>query len=153
MEFGGRYLFATQRDAVWAALNDVAVLGAAIPGCQRIDWAGPNALEIDIKVNLGLLQPVFSGDLELSNIVPAKRYTLTGRGRGPMLGMARAAADVVLADATGGTELRFLAEGGADGAIMKLGRALLGNSAQKVIDGFFQRIGATMGVAVTTLDR
>ena len=28
---------------------------------------------------------------------------------------------------------------------MKLGKALIGNSAQKVIDGFFVRFGAAMG--------
>jgi uncharacterized protein len=36
---------------------------------------------------------------------------------------------------------------------MRLGRAIVGNSAQKVIDGFFESIGTQMGVAVTALPR
>ena len=151
MQFGGRYLFLAPRAAVWAALNDTAVLKAAIPGCKRIDWAGDNALELEIKVNLGIMQPVFTGDLTLSHVVPAHRYTLSGRGRGGVLGTAEAAAHVVIEDAEANTVLQFTAVGGADGSIMKLGKALVGNSAQKLIDGFFARFGEAMGVEVTPL--
>lgn len=153
MEFGGRYLFSASRDRVWAALNDTAVLKAAIPGCSRLDWTGAATLECEIKVNLGVMQPTFTGDLELRDVVPAERYTLAGRGRGGLLGKAEAAADIVLSDATGGTELVFTANGGADGTIMKLGKAVIGNSAQKIIDGFFERIGEAMGTEVTPLTR
>jgi carbon monoxide dehydrogenase subunit G len=152
MEFGGNYLFSAPRQQVWAALNDTAMLGAAIPGCRRIDWTGEHELELELKVNLGLVQPVFTGDLILSDIVPAERYTLTGRGRGGLLGLAHGAADITLADATGGTVLQFQALGGADGRIVKLGRALIGSSAQRVIDGFFERFAAAMGVEVVPIE-
>jgi len=149
MQFGGSYIVSASREAVWAALNDTTVLGAVIPGASRIEWTGPTTLEIEIKVNFGLMQPTFTGDLELSNIVPAQSYTLTGRGRGGLLGKAEAAADITLSDHPEGTLLVFAANGGADGGIMKLGKTLIGNSAQKVIDGFFVHFGQAMGVAVT----
>lgn len=153
MEFGGRYLFSAPRDRVWAGLNDTQVLKAAIPGCSRLEWTGDATLECEIKVNLGVMSPTFTGDLELRDVVPAERYTLAGRGRGGLLGKAEAAADIVLADAPGGTELVFTANGGADGGIMKLGKAVIGNSAQKIIDGFFERIGEAMATQVTPLPR
>ena len=145
MEFGGKYLFLAPRDRVWAALNDTAVLKAAIPGCSRLDWTGATTLECEIKVNLGVMSPTFTGDLELRNVDPAVRYTLAGK--------AEAAADISLTDAPGGTELLFVANGGADGGIMKFGKAVIGNSAQKIIDGFFERIGEAMSVTVTPLVR
>ncbi|MBN9363042.1 MULTISPECIES: SRPBCC domain-containing protein [unclassified Devosia] len=148
MEFGGRYLVSAPRLEVWQALNDTQVLKAIIPGCRRIDWTGESTLELEIEVNLGLMQPVFSGDLELRNIVPAQSYTLAGKGRGGLLGKAEAAADIVLSDAGAHTELVFTANGGADGGIMKLGKSLIGSSAQKIIDGFFVRFGEAMGVEV-----
>ena len=153
MDFGGRYLFGAKRAEVWAALNDTAVLRAVIPGCERIAWTGPSSLDMTIKVNFGLIHPTFEGDLSLSNIVPAESYTLSGRGRGRMLGLAQAAADITLADAPEGTILTFEAVGKADGGIMRLGKALIGNSAQKVIDGFFEAIGREMGVSVEALER
>jgi len=151
MDFGGRYRIAAPRVAVWAALNDTEVLKAAIPGCHRIQWADDSALELEIKVNLGVVHPVFKGDLALSGIVPAERYTLSGKGRGGLLGLAEGAADIVLSDAGEDTLLVFSAQGGASGQIMKLGKAIIGNSAQKVIDGFFERFGDAMGAGVTPL--
>lgn len=152
MEFGGHYRFAARRSDVWAALNDVAVLKAVIPGCESIHWTGPHSLDLRIRVSLGVVHPVFSGELTLSNVIPAQSYTLAGRGKGGILGMARAAADIHLADDGDATILRFSATGKADGGIMRLGRSLIGQSAQAVIDGFFERIGDEMGVDVAALD-
>lgn len=151
MEFGGHYILAAPRTAVWRALNDTSVLGASIPGCQRIDWIGPDTLEARIAVNLGVARPVFTGDLELTDVIPAQSYTLTGRGHGGLLGMAHASADITLADHAEGTELRFRAAGKASGRLMKLGRAVLGGRAQSVIDGFFERFAAAMGTEIRTI--
>ncbi|WDR06791.1 carbon monoxide dehydrogenase subunit G [Devosia rhodophyticola] len=151
MEFGGRYRLDAPRVAVWAGLNDTAMLKAAIPGCHRIDWVGAEALELEIKVNLGVVHPVFKGDLVLTDIVPAASYTLTGKGRGGLLGFAEGAADIILSDDGDGTELTFVATGGASGQIMRLGKAVIGSSAQKIIDGFFKRFADAMGVSITVL--
>ena len=150
MEFGGRYHFSAPRTTVWAALNDTQKLQAAIPGCRRLDWTGRDTLELEIEVRLGLIRPVFTGELRLADIVPAERYTLSGRGRG-MLGMAEGAAQIVLADAGEGTEMLFTAVGGADNAVMKLGKALIGKSAQRIIDHFFETFGETFGAKVIAL--
>jgi len=151
MDFGGRYLFDADRQAVWSALNDTTVLKAVIPGCESIEWTGPESLDLRIRVNFGVVRPVFAGDLSLSDIEPARRYRLSGRGRGGMLGLAQGGADISLTDAPSGTILDFQAVGKADGGIMRLGKALIGNSAQKVIDGFFESIGRQMGTIVTAL--
>lgn len=151
MDFGGRYLIAAPRAAVWSALNDTEVLKAAIPGCHRIAWSGETALDLEIKVNLGVMHPVFKGDLTLSNMVPAEHYTLSGKGKGGLLGLAEGSADITLSDDGDATLLVFGAQGGASGQIMRLGKAIIGNSAQKVIDGFFERFGAAMGAEVTPL--
>jgi carbon monoxide dehydrogenase subunit G len=97
------------------------------------------------------MHPTFKGELALSNIVPAQSYTLSGRGKGGLLGLAEGSADVILADDGADTILTFIADGGASGQIMKLGKALIGNSAQRIIDGFFERFGAAAGIAVEPL--
>jgi carbon monoxide dehydrogenase subunit G len=151
MDFGGRYIIAAPRVAVWAALNDADMLKAAIPGCHAIAWSSDTTLDLEIKVNLGVAKPVFKGELALSNIVPAERYTLSGRGKGGLLGLAEGSADIVLSDDADNTLLVFTAQGGASGQIMSLGKAIIGNSAQRIIDGFFERFGAAMGAAVKPL--
>jgi hypothetical protein len=151
MDFGGRYIIAAPRMSVWAALNDADMLKAAIPGCHAIAWSGETTLDLEIMVNLGVVKPVFKGELALSNIIPAERYTLSGRGKGGFLGLAEGAADIVLSDQGRETLLVFTAQGGASGQIMKLGKAMIGNSAQRIIDGFFERLGTAMGAGVTPL--
>ncbi len=151
MEFGGRYRIAAPRMAVWAALNDPGMLKAAIPGCDSIAWSGPANLDLEIRVNLGVVKPVFKGGLELSNVVPAERYTLAGRGKGGLMGLAEGSADITLADDGDATILAFKANGGASGQVMKLGKAIIGNSAQKIIDGFFERFAEAMGADIIAL--
>lgn len=151
MDFGGRYLFGAPRPQVWAALNDTRVLAAVIPGCETVAWTGPATLDLRLKVSLGIVHPRFAGELVLSNVHPAEHYTLTGHGKGGLLGLAQAAAHIALADAPEGTILSFSAVGKADQGIMRLGRALIGHSAQKLIDGFFESIGREMGASVTAL--
>ena len=153
MDFGGRYRVGSPRQEVWHALNNTEVLKACIPGAQRLDWVGEGALELEIKVNLGLVKPVFKGDLLLSGVVPAERYTLSGKGKGGVLGLAQGSADIILTDDGEDTELNFIARGAASPRIMQFGSALIGDRAQKIIDGFFERFGEAMGVAVTPLPR
>lgn len=151
MDFGGRYRIAADRMAVWQALNTPAMLKAAIPGCSRIEWTGPTSLDLAITVNFGVVKPVFKGELVLSDVVPATSYTLAGKGKGGLLGLAEGAADIALSDTEEGTLLSFSARGGASGQIMKLGKALIGNSAQAIIDGFFERFAAAMDVEIVPL--
>jgi carbon monoxide dehydrogenase subunit G len=127
------------------------VLKAAIPGCDTIEWSGETTLALAIKVNLGVVKPVFKGDLLLSNVVPAHRYTLTGRGRGGILGHVEGSAEIELHEHPDGTLMLFSAKGGASSQLMKLGKAVIGNSAQRIIDGFFERFAAAAGIGVIAL--
>ena len=92
MDFGGRYRIAASRVLVWEALNNPEMLKAAIPGCSHIGWTGPETLDLAITVNLGVVKPVFKGELVLTNVVPAASYTLAGKGKGGLLGLAEGAA-------------------------------------------------------------
>ena len=144
-------MLAAPRLAVWAALNDAETLRAAIPGCSKISWTSESELEATITVNLGVVKPTFKGDLILSDIEPAVKYTLAGKGHGGLLGLAHGTAEITLDDHADGTLLVFVANGGASGQVMRLGKAIVGASAQKVIDHFFERFGDAMGASVTPL--
>ena len=98
MEFSGTYLIFADRWHVWQALNDTRVLQQAIPRCQNIAWSSSATLDLTIQVNLGVMKPRFSGELTLSDVDEAQKYTLSGRGRGGVLGLAHGSADIELAD-------------------------------------------------------
>lgn len=151
MQFGGRYRIGASRLGVWAALNDTEILKKTIPGCSRIEWVSESSLEAAITVDLGIAKPTFVGTLALSDVTPAESYTLSGRGKGGLLGLAHGAADITLDDADRDCILAFTANAGASSAIMKLGKALIGAAAQRVIDGFFMRFAEAMGVSLDVL--
>ena len=151
MQFGGRYRIGASRLSVWSALNDTGILKETIPGCTRIDWIGENVLEAAITVDLGVMKPTFVGGLELTNVVAAQSYTLSGQGKGGLLGLAHGSADIVLSDDGEACVLAFTANAGASNAIMKLGKTLIGGAAQRVIDHFFERFARAMGVPLEVL--
>jgi hypothetical protein len=151
MQFGGRYRIGASRLKVWAALNDTEILARTIPGCTRMAWVTDAALEAAITADLGIAKPTITGTLELSNVVPAETYTLSGRGKGGLLGLAHGAADIALTDLGDDCILAFTATAGASNTIMKIGKALIGSAAQHVIDGFFKRFAEAMGAELEVL--
>jgi uncharacterized protein len=151
MEFSGRYRIGAPRLKVWAALNDAEILKQTIPGCSKIDWVSDKSLEAAITVDLGVTKLTVTGVLEMSDVVPAETYTLSGHGKGGLLGKAHGSADVILSDDGDNCILSFTAHAGASNAIMKLGKALIGGAAQYVIDGFFKRFAEAMEVSLEVL--
>ena len=127
------------------------MLKKTIPGCTRIDWTGEASLEAAISIDLGVMKPSFAGELELTNVTPAQSYTLSGRGKGGLLGLAHGSADIELSDDGEQCILQFTATGGASNALMKLGKQLIGKSAQAVIDRFFERFAEAMGAGLEVL--
>ena len=97
------------------------------------------------------MKPTFAGGLELTNVVPAQSYTLSGQGKGGLLGLAHGAADIELSDDGEACMLAFTANAGASNAIMKLGKALIGGAAQHVIDRFFERFAEAMDTSLEVL--
>ncbi len=153
MQFSGKYIIGASRQAVWEALNDEKILQKTIFGCQKITWISANQLEIEVLVNLGVMKKTFIGDLELVDVKEAQKYTLKGKGRGGVLGKVHASADIELKDHLfddnkSGTYLEFIAMGGGSGTIMNMGKAIIGSSAQKIIDKFFDRFAQAMGVKI-----
>ena len=144
MEFGGRYLLAAPRVTVWAALNDTEMLRAAIPGCRRIAWSGPAALELEISVNLGVAHPVFAGDLMLTATSDLSRNRRVGLqlalGR-PLPAILAELGHVAEGVSTAREVLRLSQQLGVDMPITSAVAQLLDGttSALDLVDGLLQR--------------
>jgi hypothetical protein len=153
MQFSGKYIIKAPRLKVWEALNDEKILKETIFGCEKISWISKDELEIEIMVNFGVMKKSFSGDLKLSNIDPAVKYSLSGKGRGGILGKVHANADIELKDDGNDTYLEFNAKGGGSNALMSLGKSIIGSSAQRIIDRFFERFAQAMQVEIISLSK
>ena len=135
-------------DAVWAALNDPAMLTACIPGCDSIEPDGENAYRVALAAHIGPVAAKFSGRMQLSDIDPPHGYTLSFDGQGGAAGFARGEAKVSLAAAENGaaTALSYTVNAQVGGKIAQIGSRLVDGAAQKLADDFFARFSDAVAV-------
>jgi len=137
MKLTGEKLIPQPRTAVWAALNDLDVLKASIPGCHGIEQAGDDEYALVMAIAVGPVKAKFKGKLYLSNIVAPESYSLTFEGSGAAVGFGKGLADVSLRDQGEGTLLAYGVEAQVGGKIAQVGARLINSVAAKMADEFF----------------
>jgi carbon monoxide dehydrogenase subunit G len=147
MTMTGEVTLPAERPKVWALLNDPEKLKSAIPGCQSLEKTGENGFAAVVKMKIGPVSATFKGKVELSDIVPLVGYTIKGEGEGGIAGFAKGGAKVSLADAPGGTLLRYDVEATVGGKIAQLGSRLIDGVAKNMADKFFTNFVAAAAQA------
>jgi len=142
MEMTGEYLVPAPRTAVWAALNDLNVLKAAIPGCESMTALADNQIEAVVTAKVGPVKASFKGVVVLSDLDPPNGYTIRGEGKGGVAGFARGGALVRLTDAPGGTLLSYKVDAAVGGKLAQIGSRLIDSTAKKLADEFFAAFSA-----------
>jgi uncharacterized protein len=129
----------------WAALNDIALLQAAIPGCDAITATGENQYEALVTAAIGPVKAKFRGKLQLENLLPPHSYTLRFEGQGGAAGHGKGHADIRL-EAAGAaqTVLHYTAHASVGGKIAQVGSRLVDMAAQKMATEFFESFTAAV---------
>jgi uncharacterized protein len=134
------------REAVWAKLNDPAVLKRCIPGCEQLDMLSDSEFQAVATVKVGPVKTRWKGKVRLSDFDPPNSYRISGEGDGGVAGFANGAAKVSLADKDGGTLLSYNVESQIGG---KLGQRLINSAAKKTADDFFEKFRAAVATNST----
>jgi len=142
MDMKGEYRIPAPRAAVWAALNDVDVLKAAIPGCDSINRLSDTEIEATVKAKIGPVKASFKGLVTLSDIDPPNGYTIRGEGKGGPAGFAKGGAKVRLVDVGSETILSYKVDASVGGKIAQIGARLIDSTAKKLADEFFAKFSA-----------
>jgi carbon monoxide dehydrogenase subunit G len=122
----------------WDALNDIAVLQAAIPGCESITPAGDNQYELAIMAAVGPVKARFKGKLRLDEIEPPQSYTIHFEGQAGQAGHGKGHASVRLEpNGPNETILHYTAHATVGGKIAQIGSRLVDMAAQKMATEFF----------------
>ena len=137
MEMTGDYVIAAPRATVWAALNDIEVLKAAIPGCEAIARTSADQIEATVTAKVGPVKASFQGVVTLSDLDPPNGYTIRGEGKGGVAGFAKGGAKVRLTDVEGGTLLSYDVDATVGGKLAQIGARLIDSTAKKLADEFF----------------
>jgi carbon monoxide dehydrogenase subunit G len=137
MDLQGNHIIPLPRPQVWAALNNPDVLRACIPGCRELTKTAEDRFAATVASKIGPVSAVFTGEVQLSDIVPGVSYTIAGSGRGGVAGFAKGRSAIVLADVPDGTSLSYTATADIGGKLASVGSRLLQGVARKTADDFF----------------
>lgn len=138
MKMTGEYTLPADRETVWQALNDPAILEASIPGCEEFDKISDTEFTAVARVKVGPVKARFRGNVALSDIDAPNQYRIVGEGQGGVAGFAKGGALVTLSDADGGgTVLSYDVEAQVGGKIAQVGQRLVNGAAKKTADQFF----------------
>ncbi|MCP5265006.1 MAG: carbon monoxide dehydrogenase subunit G [Burkholderiaceae bacterium] len=147
MKLQGERLLPAPVDRTWVALNDPGTLKACIAGCQSLDKTSDTQFVATMAVRIGPVNAKFKGNLELTDIVPMKSYTINFNGQGGVAGFGKGSAQVALSPQDGGTLLNYVADAQVGGKLAQIGSRLVDAAAAKIAEDFFKAFEAQVGKA------
>ena len=147
MKMAGEFRVARAREAVWAALNDPAVLKRCLPGCQEIERISETEMTATLIVRVGPVKATFAGAVTLSDLDPPNGYTLSGQGQGGAAGFASGEARVALVEEGGETVVRYDVDAKVGGKLAQIGSRLIDSTAKKLAGQFFDSLAETLAAA------
>jgi carbon monoxide dehydrogenase subunit G len=145
MEIKGEYRIAASREKVFAALNDVAILQACIPGCESLEKTSDTEMKAKVRMRIGPVSASFTGKVTLSDLDPPNGYKISGEGQGGAAGFAKGGAVVALREDGADTILNYNVDAQVGGKIAQVGARLIDGTARKLADEFFSKFTAMVG--------
>ena len=124
MNVSGERTFAAPREAVWKVLNDPAAMAKTMPGVQSFDVHDDKNWTANVKIPLGLGGLKMKIDMQKVEERPPEHAALKikGNGVGAMLSMQTS---FDLADADGGTLMKWAADVKIAGPVGSMGQRVL----------------------------
>jgi carbon monoxide dehydrogenase subunit G len=144
MDMTGERRIPASRQAVWDALNDPAVLKAAIPGCKSLEKTSDTDMKATAAIKIGPIAAQFTGKVQLLDLDPPNSYRIQGEGQGGVAGFANGGAKVSLSDDGEFTVLSYEVKAQVGGKIAQLGARLIDATAKQMADQFFDRFSAAV---------
>lgn len=142
MDMNGSATINAPLDLVWKGLNDPEILCQCIPGCEALEKKSDTEMTATVVLKIGPVKAKFEGAVELSNLNPPHSYTISGEGKGGMVGFAKGGADVSLAEQVDGTTLlTYSVKADVGGKIAQLGARLIDSTAKSLAEKFFTTFG------------
>ncbi|MCB9556529.1 MAG: carbon monoxide dehydrogenase subunit G [Deltaproteobacteria bacterium] len=156
MKAVGKHLFNADRQLVWDALQDSAVLARIVPGFESLDQVAPGQFEGALKIKVGPVNGRFSGQVSLSDIDAPNGYTVALKGKGGP-GFVEGTGQVQLVEQHNGagaqTELSYDFDLKVGGRIAGVGQRLLDSASRvftkEALDNLEKQINARAEAART----
>ncbi|MFC7381452.1 SRPBCC family protein [Sphaerisporangium rhizosphaerae] len=150
MKVVGSAVVGVDRNSVWAALQDPAVLVRTIPGCERLEATGADTYRMTVSAGVASIKGIYQGEVALSDPHEPERFTLRARGAGAP-GTVEATVLIRLSEVDGGaTRIDYDAEAVIGGMIGGVGQRMLGSVAKRTAGEFFSAVEQHLQVTAAT---
>ncbi len=145
MQLVGERNLPLPREIVWAALNDMEVLKACVPGCESITEMGEGKYEVSMLTAIGPIKARFKGTIQITEPIAPQGYSMLFEGSGGAAGFARGESRVSLTEINDeNTLLAYSTEAKIGGKLAQIGARLVDSAARVMADRFFDAFVKTL---------
>ena len=143
LTFSGEHEVPLSKEDLWDSLNDPDVLQVCIRGCHGVEKVSENTFRASFRFKVGPISKTFSATLNVVNPNPPSGYALHSAMNAGIAGSVSGEANVSLVSQSARcTRLNYHAVVNASGWIGELGVRVLGSTAEKYMQKFFEKLVA-----------
>ena len=148
MRIAGNATLHAPVEAVYAALQDPAVLVRTIPGCERLEQVGEDAYQMTVTAGVASVRGTYAGDVRLTDHHAPHGFVMKASGSGTP-GTISADVTVTLSSADNATtQLAYDADATIGGMIGGVGQRLLSTVAKRTAGDFFTAVDQVLNGGV-----
>jgi len=138
MQLNGEQLLPVGQQHAWAALTNVELLRACMPGCESLTRTAQDSYLATIHASVGPFSARIAGTIAMTEINEPNSYILRFDGSGGPTGFVRGQAHVVLRpDGPDRTLLRYASSAQVGGRLAQVGSRLIDAAAGAMSEKFF----------------
>jgi len=141
MDLSASYTFAAPPAAVWTLLNDMEIVAACLPGCDRLEPIGDDKYRAELTLAVAAVSGRYSGTVTILDKRPPNSYRLVVDGTGKS-GFVKGEATVELVADQDATIVNVTGQGQVGGLIARVGQRLLSTVSKMMMDRFFNCLQA-----------
>ncbi len=144
LDIGGSEILHAPVEAVWAALNDPAVLTRCIPGCRSMTGTGPDAYAVVMELRVAAVGGSFEGEISLHDKLAPKSCGIRVSGAGT-LGQGSGTAQFEIEPEGEGSKLVYKGSGEIGGLVAGVGQRILSGVSKHLVGRFFTALRQELG--------
>jgi 2-furoyl-CoA dehydrogenase large subunit len=135
----GEVMISAPPAEVWRRLIDPAELAAIVPGCERLEQAGPDRYTAEVTIGVAGIRGLYAAEIALEDKHEPVSVRLVGKASGA-LGHGTGEGLVRLAPDGEGTRLTYRYRAEVGGKVAAVGQRLLGTVTRVLIAEFFRAL-------------
>ena len=140
MQLTGNKLLNASTARVFSMLMDPDVLAKIVPGVSSLQKISENSYKSILSLKIGPVGGSFSGNLQIEDIIPDKRFTLKAQ-QNSKIGNANAIVKIAMKEAANNqAEVSFDGDVKLSGVLATMGQRVIGGVANTLTKQFFNNL-------------